>query len=265
MLRSFLLFLVVVVRVPVANCQKAIGDVIEVRGDWRLANASSALLAGEGVPAGSVIKAPNPQRNDFLVVVLLNGVRLAARCDETPCTPSLKIPEAYVNSSVSVQKVLDAVKFVLVNRREAITNAFVSSSSRGLFDEHREDVASLEEGNTISFTPAQLAPPEGSFRLELADAASAHFLHGQDVEIKAQGEPIRVSVPGPGNYLLRFKNSLDNLVLDMFVAVPMAKDHDKIEKSFEQAKEICAQWGPAALDSSHYFLRAYLLSLVNQP
>lgn len=249
---------------PWAKAEKAemVGTVLQIQGDWRTTEESPALRAGEGVSAGASIKTASGRKTDSLVVVLLNGQRLAAVCKADPCTTALQLPDHSTETGVSFQHIVEAVKYVLLNRHPEVINAFSSTASRGSNSLRSETVMAFNTGKALSLVSALRALPQGDYTLELIRAPDAKLLYDRNLQWDLSPEQSVVDVPAPGAYVVLLKDKYENTAGNVFLAVVAPAFYNNVKTSFEQARQMCAQWdGVDAADSAHLFLRAYLLAL----
>jgi len=241
---------------------ESIGTVLQVQGSWRITKESPALLPGQGVPAGALIKTGSAKKTDFLIVVLLNGKRLAVRCQTNPCATELQIPTYDADAAVNFQHVIEAVKYVLLNNRSEVVNAFSSTASRGENSVRSEMVSAFEPGKAVSIASVVPGIPRNNYTLELIRASDGKQLSARDLLWDPlAGQPF-INLPAPGAYILLLKSAYQDVISDIFVLAVPSASYEHVKTSFEQARQMCSQWeGADAEGSTHLFLRAYLLAL----
>lgn len=242
----------------------AVGDVLQIQGNWRIAGQTPYLLAGEGVPGGSVVQSDSGRKTDLVVVVLLSGRRLVAYCSTSPCTAKIQVPESEVQENVTFKSMLDAVGLVLLNRRPEIANAYSATSSRGVSGQRRELVIPFSSGGKVSLNSALPALRTGHYHLEIRRVSDGQFISSREVTWNRL-TGLAIVLPRPGFYLVTLEDDVGSPAGDVFIAAVAEKSAGALNAQLEKAQEICARWeGPEADSSAHLFLRAYLLHIAEK-
>ena len=244
-----------------AQPEDLIGDVLQLKGDWRLAGTTKHLVVGDSVPANAVIEPEPGSTSGLIVIVLFSGQRLVASCLPSSCNSKVYLPATYVDEGVSLKSILSAVEFVLSHKRPELANAYAPMSSRSIAGTMLEVAIPLSSDARVSLRSVLPELSKGRYHLEVRRVVDKSFITSAEINWATQGGPA-ITLPGPGSYLITLDDETGNSAANVFLAALSPQDEARIRDKFRTARSICDKWeGPEAEDSKHLFLRSYLLSL----
>jgi hypothetical protein len=246
------------------NKSAPVGDVLQLKGSWRIAGQTTDLTVGEGLQAGSVIRPDGASKNDFVVVVLLNGQRLAATCLTVRCDSTVQIPDPDLNENVSFRRILEAVRSVLSDSRPGVTSTYWATSSRDIQPAWREMVVPYGPGNQVSLSAMLKGLGQGRYHFEMRHLPDDKIVSAREWPWDGRDE-LTAAPPMVGLFVITLDDDLGRPALNVLLFATPAESEPGIRNAFEQARQACAKWeGPEAETSAHFFLRSYLFSLAAQ-
>jgi hypothetical protein len=246
-----------------------VGTVIELRGNWRIEGHGERLRAGQGVPAGGIVRPESIASEVSISIALLNGRYLAMHCqgaNDIGCAHGLQIPTAYIEEGSGIPSMVRTVMNVLLERSPTEGNPFSSTIIRAGQESHRwELVIQVEQGKPARLDAVVSRIPAAEYTCEWSKVTGANASEQKPIRWDTQSGGPLLPIPVSGLYSVRFINEYREPVLDLALLATPSDSYPAINASFEHARRICADWsGPDAADSAHEFLRAYLISLAGK-
>jgi hypothetical protein len=246
-----------------------VGTVIELRGNWRIEGREDRLQAGQGVPAGGIIRPESLGSEVSISIALLNGAYLGMHChgaNNKGCAQGLHVPAIYVEQSSRIGGIVQTVMNVLLERTPREGSPFSPTIIRAGRDSERcELVVRVEQGKPVHLDGAVSRIPASEYTCEWSKVTGVNASEQKPIRWDSRSGGPLLPIPAPGLYSVRFINEYREPVLDVALLATPSDSYPAVKASFEHARRACAEWsGPDAADSAHEFLRAYLISLAGK-
>src|SRR6185312_11184384 len=261
---TFLVLALALISYAVSDDLQEVGAILSVRGDWRVPGKQNKLLAGQAVPANTLIQNRAVQAGDSIAIVLLNGEKLELDCrdDLSGCAKGITTPPSAVKGLLSVRGVIKAVQQVLLDREPEVAHALSHTISRGSRAVVGEAIVAYSPENRIRIAEYLDPLPSDVDIVELQKNEG----HGQRSSVKRvtpqRPDGVVIALSAPGSYVANVIREDNEVALNLFIlAVPPATE-EQLKAKFEHARKLTSAWDPSGdPDLVHKFLRAYLLSL----
>lgn len=256
---------------PLAAIAAPAGFVLDLRGEWRLEGATTALAVGSEVPAGGVLRAAKPETRPAITIVASSTgqILLAKKCAAAKdCGGPVPVPVAQAGSEApgAMAVLLEKV----AARLRGSPTLYVATITRGERPV-ADAVLELADGR-LALAPALGGSAPGTYEVALRPLPCPGGRECASLELgsnyrwnPASASPLEAPGVAPGLYELELTRAAPEYLPGpntAWVRVSTGDRHAKDIAAWKAARDLVAGWGTAVDPATRQvFLRGVLASL----
>lgn len=259
---------------PVCAQERAIGNVLDIEGNWYLDRRSGlALTKGAELPAGGVVRIAGPSRFAFIILRYNGSNQVVTRRCRNPgeCDQPLLLPRI-TQGRTSVFDFIVAKAMEVIRRDPVSSSVNAGRSSDGVL---REALVQLKDGQ-IDLAPVLAAMNKGTYYLRV----EPRTVKGRNSKSEPP-RPIRVDWNSnaattdqsvnfqPGLYALalleRRGEAYTPTLTTAWLLAANAEQYARLTPQFREATQLTETWKSDVSEATaRGFIRAFLIHLESQ-
>ncbi len=229
-----------------------------VQGSWRLDSERAALVVGDAIPPGSLLRTNASAGNHSITILLPDGQRILYECfSHKQCARGFRVPALYRRPDPFAAETLARIRVALMRRnQDGAPNAHQNARLP-----RDEVLAVFDPENRVRVGGLVADLPNGRYSCDvrrLVSMRSRQFY----VAFEKGGPVVHLVVPGAGLYDLTIFDSLNKPRIDLFLAAVRPAQGAVVAESWRRVETLLEDWnGNYQGWPVHDLQRAYLESL----
>ena len=231
----------------------------EVRGLWQVEGGGVAIVSGDAIRPGSLLKPGGEGAEHSIVILLPDGQRILYECFQAAdCARGFRVPSLYRQPDSAAVEIFGRVRAVLAQGNHEL-GLNVRQTSRLARD---EALAVLGPGFQVEVKGLAATLANGRYTYDLRPW-NPSYPRQSSLELQKTGPSITLSLPSTGLYNVTVADYLNTPRINLFVAAVSSERAASLMRSFHKTKSLLEGWNEDYQGwPIHDFQRAYLQSLL---